>query len=396
MNQDRLKALLVEDNPGDQRLIRFSLQEAQDVDVEVAMAASIREAEEWLSAEGCDVILLDLSLPDGRGMETVVRVRAAADEIPIVVLTGQDDTEVGLRAVKAGAQDYLVKGSVNTDGLIRAIRYAVERRGHERAEFERRGLAEALKAMERVLGVVGHELRTPLAAMRLLAEFLLSERCPDPAEQQKMLRSLHGEVVRMTDTVNQVLEAARLNSGVAQWNWGAVSIARACAEAAELFQPLIDPSSVSLRVQVSPPDLRMRGDQNAMRRLIINLVSNAVKHTRRGAIDIVATPIIHEGAGGVRIDIKDTGAGMTDEVIARLGTAFALNTGVVGTATQGGTGLGLAICKSIVAAHGGAIAVNSTRGRGTTFSVLLRGDLRAPTESKHNAPIISLASLDAA
>jgi diguanylate cyclase (GGDEF)-like protein len=99
--------------------------EAAEFDVEVVRRAS--EALASLEAGGIDVILLDLSLPDAHGLETVRRISAAAPDVPIVVLTGLDDDDIGLRSVQAGAQDYLVKNRLDALLSTRALRYAIER-----------------------------------------------------------------------------------------------------------------------------------------------------------------------------------------------------------------------------------------------------------------------------
>ncbi len=122
-----LQILLVEDNPAEALLLRELLSEIRTPLHRVIHLTRLDDAMARLSSVGADAILLDLSLPDVRGLETVVRMRRAAPGVPIVVLTGLDDDAVALQAVQNGAQDYLVKGSVDTEALRRAIRHAIER-----------------------------------------------------------------------------------------------------------------------------------------------------------------------------------------------------------------------------------------------------------------------------
>ncbi len=126
--------LLIEDNPGDARLIREMLAEAGTQAFRVEHADRLSVAFERLGVDNVDVVLLDLSLPDSQGLETFLRTRARDPVVPIVVLSGLDDETVALRAVQEGAQDYLVKGRVDSDVLVRAIRYAIERRAVERLQ----------------------------------------------------------------------------------------------------------------------------------------------------------------------------------------------------------------------------------------------------------------------
>ena len=133
MASDPINVLLVEDNPADARLLIESLKDARAFDFRVKQVSRLRDALDALAGESSDVIGLDLSLPDSSGLETVERVRAAAPSVPIVLLTGLQDEQLALRAVRLGVQDYLVKGQCEQGLAARALRYAVERRRAEAA-----------------------------------------------------------------------------------------------------------------------------------------------------------------------------------------------------------------------------------------------------------------------
>ncbi|QMS89939.1 response regulator [Nostoc edaphicum CCNP1411] len=122
-----IKVLLVEDNPGDVFLLQELLKEVSTVVVELMPVERLAEALNYLAKEVFDVILLDLSLPDSQGLETFVMAHLQAKATPIIVLTGIDDETLATRAMQQGAQDYLVKGQVTGDLLVRSMRYAIER-----------------------------------------------------------------------------------------------------------------------------------------------------------------------------------------------------------------------------------------------------------------------------
>ncbi len=122
-----LQALLVEDNPGDARLIKEALVEMGEPRLQLAWVDTLAKGLEQLAARNFDLILLDLSLPDSHGMGTVKHIENAAPATPIVVLTGLDDEAVAIEAVRSGAQDYLVKSEAEPHLLARVIRYAIER-----------------------------------------------------------------------------------------------------------------------------------------------------------------------------------------------------------------------------------------------------------------------------
>jgi PAS domain S-box-containing protein len=263
-----------------------------------------------------------------------------------------------------------------------------ERKRAEEMERERNNLREAVRSLEQVFGVVGHELRTPLAGLRMMAEYLLTYCAAETAECSELLKSINDEVTRMADMVNNMLEAARLNSGLARWNWGTVDLEQACQAALDIVVPLNDPRKVQLSVSIQPAGLTMRGDADAIRRMVLNLVSNAHKHTQEGTIRVEVHGFERASERWVEIRVEDTGEGMAPNIVERLGQAFSLNSGVVGENYIKGTGLGLAICKGIAGAHGGTLSVASAEARGTTMTALLRADLAEPARTSGNADII--------
>ncbi|MBX6771274.1 MAG: hybrid sensor histidine kinase/response regulator [Chloroflexi bacterium] len=125
--------LLVEDNPGDARLIREMIREVQDASFLLERVERLTEGIARLGGGDISAVLLDLSLPDSQGLESFRRLHAHAPDVPILVLTGLDDEELGLQAIREGAQDYLIKGRVDGHLLIRALRYAIERKRQEAA-----------------------------------------------------------------------------------------------------------------------------------------------------------------------------------------------------------------------------------------------------------------------
>ncbi len=133
MKKKPIQVLLLEDNPGDARLFREFLREGDLAQVELDHVERLKTGLEHLTQGKPDVILLDLGLPDSQGLDTFTQVYARAPDVPIVVLTGLNDAEQAVEAVRAGAQDYLVKGEVSSGLLVRAIRYAIERKQAEAA-----------------------------------------------------------------------------------------------------------------------------------------------------------------------------------------------------------------------------------------------------------------------
>lgn len=164
MTEQALHMLLVEDNPTDALLVREALTDIPSVPFVVTQVERLTEGLKHLMNAPCDVVLLDLGLPDSQGLETFLTLRDAMPSLPIVVLTGLADEAVGMRAVQHGAQDYLVKGQVDGQLLVRAIRYAIERK---RAEQMVRGLLEAAPDAMIILNPAGHILLVNAQAEQL-------------------------------------------------------------------------------------------------------------------------------------------------------------------------------------------------------------------------------------
>lgn len=144
MRSHRVSVLLVEDNPGDALLVEAILGNASYSAFTVSRAVSLSAALERLQEGGLHAVLLDLGLPDSQGIETFLRLHKSFPEIPVVVLTGVDDEELGMAAVRSGAQEFLVKGQAGAPLLDRALRYAIERR---RAEEALRATSDELRAL---------------------------------------------------------------------------------------------------------------------------------------------------------------------------------------------------------------------------------------------------------
>jgi PAS domain S-box-containing protein len=132
MDTDVIKILLIEDNPGDTRLIKEMLSNAELFNCVLECTARLSTGLEYLAGQPADIVLLDLGLPDSQGIDTLAQVCARVPGIPVVVLTGMDDEGLALEAVRQGAQDYLLKGAINGRALWRVITYAIERKASEK------------------------------------------------------------------------------------------------------------------------------------------------------------------------------------------------------------------------------------------------------------------------
>lgn len=194
------RLLLVEDNPGDARLLEELLKDSGSLETKVTHVRSMREAEESLSTGRTDIILLDLGLPDAQGLGALQRIHSAAPRTPLVVLTGLDDETLANQALQAGAEDYLIKGELEPRGLVRALRYAIERNIMQEALFAEKERAQV------TLNSIGEAVISSDIAGTITFLNVMAETMTGWTSQDAVGRRL-ADVVRTVDAMSR--EATR-------------------------------------------------------------------------------------------------------------------------------------------------------------------------------------------
>ncbi len=194
------RVLLIEDNPGDARLLREMFDEQGARGTELTIMQSMSEAEKYLAENAVDIVLLDLGLPDAQGLAAVRRAHAAAPRVPLVVLTGMDDESLATQALQEGAQDYLVKSQIDsygtTRGLVRALRYSMERKALEDALFVEKERAQV------TLNSIGDAVACTNLAGNLTFLNLVAEKLTGWSWQEAAGRSMT-DVFRILDTTTR-------------------------------------------------------------------------------------------------------------------------------------------------------------------------------------------------
>ena len=257
MTNTYLKVLLIEDNPGDALALRRLLAQTEHVQFDTVCATRLTEGLAQLGETAFDIMLLDLSLPDSVGLDTIDKIRAYTLDVPIIVLTGLDDEEIAMQAVQAGAQDYLAKSDLDVNMISRAIRYAVER---HRLQTE---LARAQRQEEENLKRTNDELELRVEARtvelretnaHLQAE--IAKRAKVQREREALVNHLletnqslatltqevqqsHREIEQLLAEIPSILIGVEADDRISQWNARAEDIL-ALSRADVLGCPLAD------------------------------------------------------------------------------------------------------------------------------------------------------------
>lgn len=216
---------------------------------------------------------------------------------------------------------------------------------------------------------ISHELRTPLAAIKLLVETLETALTDDPAAAPRFLQQMAVELDGMTQLVRELLELARIESGLVALQFAAVPVAPLLAGAADRLRALAERKQITLHVD--PPDEALppvRADAGRIEQVLLNLVHNAIKFTPPGG-RVTLRAALHPA--GVALCVEDSGMGIEPEDLPRVFERFYKGDKARAARGESGTGLGLAIAKHLVQTHGGRIWVTSPPGQGATFCCTL-------------------------
>ena len=213
-----------------------------------------------------------------------------------------------------------------------------------------------------------HELKTPLATMKILVESMLYEEDMEPGVQKEFLGDIDREIDRLSSVVGDLLTLARIDSRKLTLSRAPMSLAEVAEETAKSLKPLAEKQGIALSVEVRDP-CHLEGDAERLRQVCYNLISNALKYTQEGGE--VHVCLERNGRDAV-LTVRDTGIGISEEDLPHIFERFYRADKARSRAGEtGGTGLGLSIVRQIVRLHAGTVTVRSAPGEGTEFTVLL-------------------------
>jgi signal transduction histidine kinase/GGDEF domain-containing protein len=355
MKNHNIQVLVIEDNPGDFRLIQEMLLGVKDKSFQVELAKNLSKALERLKLGGIDVVMSDLGLPDSQGLATFEQLHTHSPDVPIVILTSTyDDETTAVEAVSKGAQDYLVKGQVDGKLVSRVLRYAVERMRLKQVKDE-------------FVGVVSHELRTPMTSIREVIsqtlDGILGETTP---EQREFLSMALSDVDRLSRMIDDLLDISKLDAGKMKMKIEMCEMVALVLKIISSFVPQAKAKGLQMKGSFSKEKIKAYVDKDRITQVFSNLIGNAVKFTQKGHIEISLV----DGEDAIECSVSDTGPGIAKKDLPQLFDKFQ-QFGHPVSGEEKGSGLGLAISKGIVELHKGKIWVRSEVNVGTKFAFVL-------------------------
>jgi signal transduction histidine kinase len=369
-NKKELNVLLIEDNPGDARLIKEYLKDNKNYSFNLIWIPSLTILNENVNVLP-DLILLDLNFPESRGIETFDFVHSIFPDIPVIVQTGLDDEQIGQAAMSKGAQDYLVKGNFDGSLLSKAIIYSIERDNLVKKIQDQKFVLkynEELQALnktkDKLFAIIAHDLKTPFQAIQSYSEILNNDLAEMSIEDIKDSFSIIFEYSKNTlILLENLLEWAKLQTNRIIFDLKKFDLHFTLIKAFDLYSFMAKNKEIEFTYNC-PENTYVIADENIIYSVIRNLISNSLKFTgQSGKVSISIFPI----DSTLKVVVSDNGIGITDEQYSKIFDADAIESSR-GTMGERGTGLGLVLCRDLLQKINIPLIIDTKLGKGTTVS----------------------------
>ncbi|GEM_PF-3512290 len=362
-----LKIAIVEDNVIDRMNCMRLLKKATKFTYEISECSTGQEGLDLTEKTDLDLILLDFKLPDIDGLEFLDKLYANSYSGSVVMLTGHGSEEIAVKALKAGASDYISKDTMTGDLLNQTIVSAITAR---QLKNERRLREEAegrSKAKTDFLARVSHELRTPMNAIIGFSE-VMESNAKDPLSdgQRKNLSFILNSAEHLLSLINEILDLNSIEAGKLKVSFSPVQLCLTVSDLNELVQPLLRDLNVVLNDRISQNrNLFVMADALRLKQVLLNLISNAIKYNRQGGSVTLDYELKDHDI--LRINVIDTGIGLSKERLATLFEPF--NRFGEEYSNIQGTGIGLSISKGLIELMNGKIGYEKQDPEGSCFYI---------------------------
>ena len=386
VEHSRVRVLLIEDDLDDYVLTRELLADIPDRPYELDRVADYGSGLEMLRQGKHAICLLDYRLGARNGLELLKEIREEGIHPVVIMLTGQDDRELDLAAMKAGATDFLEKSSLTVPMLERALRYALQQKrnadlleervaartaelhaSEERLRQIASDLSKADHRKDEFMAMLAHELRNPLAPLRSAVD-VLQMNSDDGAQVRAVAEMLERQVGQMVHLVDDLLDVSRITRGKIELRLQRVELRTVVIQAVEASKTQFEKMGHHLKVTQSEEPIYLEGDPVRLTQVLGNLLSNAGKFTPDGGRIELSTS---KENGQAVIRVMDNGMGIAWENLTSIFDMF-VQVDASLERPSSGLGLGLTLVKKLVDMHGGSVEVRSDgKDQGTEFILRL-------------------------
>ncbi|MGV2828854.1 ATP-binding protein [Myxosarcina sp. GI1(2024)] len=346
--------LVVEDSASDADLLHRTFLKAGKSQWSLKIVERLREGINLAKVSHFDIVLLDLSLPDSDGLDTVESFINAVPNLPVIILTAASDEELAIAAIGKGAQDYLVKGEIFPSLLVRSIRYSIER-----GQLLRQ-LVQSNADLEAFNFLMAHDLQTPLRTITSFSEIVLQDHAHqlDNRAKDYLQRSI-AAANRLNTLIRDLLTYSRL--GHSKIRLQKVDLAKVVTEVIDDLETLRKEAQAEIFIEQF--SFAVKSNYSILTQVILNLVTNAIKFVPADSQPRVKI-WAERRQNWIRLWVEDNGIGIAPENQQKIFKVFIRLHGIQ---TYPGTGIGLAFVKRAMERLEGRLGIESELGQGSRF-----------------------------
>lgn len=374
INRADYKILIVDDVASNVLLLKMLLTKEG---FSICTASNGQECIMMSKKEQPDLMLLDVMMPDMDGYETAVLLKKDPEtaHIPIIFLTALNTAADLVKGYNSGGSDFLTKPFNKEELIMRVmqqISLIVAQRIIERQNEE---LRRTISNRDKMYSVIAHDLRSPMASIRMTLNLFVNTVSPETVGQEmySLIDMANKESEETHDLLDNLLKWTKSQTGNLKVVYQSFDVNDVLPGVVDIFDAVAGTKNISLRTFLCDERLTVYADNDMLKTVVRNFISNAIKFSNEGSnIDVI---LRREGNNAV-VSIKDYGVGISEDRIAGL---FDNGETTYGTKHEEGSGLGLQLCKDFAVKNGGDVKVESVLGKGSTFSVFI------PLKKEHSA-----------
>lgn len=363
INRSDYKILIVDDVVSNVLLLKILLTNEK---FQVCTASNGNMCIEMAKSEHPDLILLDVMMPDLNGFDTAVILKKDPEtqEIPIIFLTALNNPSDLVKGFQVGANDFLTK-PFNKEELVMRVMHQIQLVAAKRIIVrQNEELKRTISNRDKMYSVIAHDLRSPMASIRMVLNLAVNVVSPDVVGEEifGLLDKANRESEETHDLLDNLLKWTKSQTGRLNVVYQEIDLDDIVPGAVDIFRMIAEMKKIDLKYLPADEKLTVHGDNDMIKTIIRNFLSNAVKFTPEGK----GIEVFYKREGDfARICVRDHGVGIAPE---RVETIFHTGETTYGTGGEEGSGLGLQLCQDFARKNGGDAQVESTLGEGSTFS----------------------------